>query len=143
MGIRIADDSLQNVILMIQQIGDKAKSEVLKGMRKEAEVIAEIAQMNAPVELGNLEDAIHVKEEKVGKRIAVFVEASGTIRGRNVDEYAWVMHEGFYKLGEASIRKGQTLGRVVGRKFLERAANEHLPVMIKKLQQIAVETVGR
>jgi len=140
MGMKIVEGSFADLRAHVRQTCKVAKSEVLRAMRKESKIILEIAQMNAPVDLHNLEDAIKMEEIKVGReRTFIEISVGGFVNGRNVDEYAAIMHEGSYNLGPISARKALSLNRMVGRKFLERALEEHEQTLIAKSIQAGMD----
>ena len=107
-------------------VGDKARTEMGKGAKK----IRNLARLQAPFLDGNLEKAIKIETEYGGingrKRFTVYVDESMAIPGRSgatIGDYAVRMHEGVYNLGKKSLQK-QSAGVIVGRKYLERAADD-------------------
>lgn len=117
----------------LRQVGDKAHKGVFQQMKKEAIAIRDRAREYAPIDHGNLEDAI-TAEEVSGERnesgqfgrksMSVFVDMSKDgYHGEPIGQYAYVMHEHFYNLGKRSAQKDAGRG-VVGRLYLERAAAE-------------------
>jgi hypothetical protein len=138
-----------NLVAELRQVTQKAVRGVSDVIREEGEIIAELARDYAPVDQGNLESAIKVREERTGynRRYEVDVyidpdvpapelDAKGNIvkgtEGKTVGDYAMEMHEGDYNLGIGSRQKADALGVKVGPKFLERAVDERRPIAIRK-----------
>ncbi|MER9176316.1 hypothetical protein NKH72_22310 [Mesorhizobium sp. M0955] len=111
-----------------------------KMMHASADRIVQEGRLNAPFEDGELEEAIHVeKSYEAGRgRLMIDVVAGGVVNGVDVDEYAAVMHESDYALGPNSLAKqAEHPERTVGRKYLERAAeDEQEPLMTKMIAAI-------
>lgn len=132
---------------LLEQIGPKAVDAARETMRRKSYEIRDLARRNAPRDLGNLEDAIIVVEDREGinrrKRFAVTVDEDheGDGPGRTVGQYATVMHEGAYALGDESYAKQQADPEAnVGPKYLESAAYDVLdtivPDMIKDIKKL-------
>lgn len=140
MGMRIV--GLRETQVSIRQTGERAKSHVLRQMRKEAQEIKKISQEQAPRDEGNLEEAHHVTEVKKGReRTVIEIEVGGVVNGVNVDQYALEMHESVYNLGPESLKKQAGQQRIVGRKYLERAVEERDREMQRRLQEAAEEAL--
>jgi hypothetical protein len=137
--------------LKIQRMGDSAARRILGVMREEGDKIAELARENAPVDDGELEEAIQVVENRGGPngRTVVSVQVDPTAtdsKGVPVIQYARIMHEalapygtGAFHLGPASRAKDGGGGRVGG-KFMERAMRSRIGEMGKKVKQIVKES---
>jgi hypothetical protein len=137
--------------LKIQRMGDTAARRILNVMREEGDKIAELARENAPIDDGDLEEAIEAVETRGGPngRTVVSVQvdpAAVDAKGVPVIKYARVMHEalapfgtGAFKLGPASRQKDGGSGRVGG-KFMERAMRSRIGEMGKKVKQIVKES---
>lgn len=125
MGLKVTEPN-GPVSLLLEQDGKKAVRGGADLLRKAAQEIANRAVEYAPVDKSNLEQAIHVNEDRGGqnRRVRTYVEVGGVVNGVNVDQYATQMHEGVYNLGPKSVEKAQRTGKPVGRKYLERAADE-------------------
>lgn len=138
-------EGLDLVKFMISQGGEKAIKGAIDHMRVEANAMAELARRQAPVDEGNLEDAIIVRDDGGGrdnagrfqrKTVVVEVDNNKTVvdssgRAKLVGDYAWVMHEHLtpasneYQLGKLSLAKqAANPDVIVGGKFLERAVEE-------------------
>jgi hypothetical protein len=138
-------EGTDNLGVLLQQVGEKAVRGIYAQMKVEAEKLAEKARENAPVDHGDLEKAIKVREAGGGrndrgqfarKSIEVYVDetlpahdSNGRERpGKTVGDYAWEMHEhltpaGPLQLGPKSQEKDGGSGKVGG-KYLERASDE-------------------
>jgi hypothetical protein len=133
-------EGLENLGALLQQAGERAVRGVYAQMKNEAEKLAAKARENAPLDDGNLEKAIKVRETGGGrnelgqfakKSVEVYVDQTQPVDdrpGKTVGDYAWEMHEhltpaGPLQLGPKSADKDGGRG-VVGGKYLERASDE-------------------
>lgn len=133
---------------MILQIGDRAMRGVSTVMIDEGEKIKELAKSNAPVDEGNLEEAIKMEVDRGGihgrTRVSVYIdEAMEAGNNKVVGDYAILMHEGLapygsgaYNLGVKSQAKAAG-GGDVGGKFMERAIKEREPILMRRVYEIA------
>jgi len=116
-------------------------------VRAAAEMIAEEAKANAPVDTHNLEDAIHVKERETrsGNHAAdVVVEGPGS-RGRDITDYAMEIHEtqepapgatlGLGPLSQA--KQDADPSHVVGGLYMDRALRDKKKEAIDLIRQAA------
>lgn len=95
-------------------------------MRQKAKKILEASQEGAPIDEGNLEAAHELAITRLSKdNLEVEITVGGVVNDRDVDEYAWIMHETDYNLGPRSEAKARSVSREVGPKFLERAVDDH------------------
>lgn len=111
---------------------------IVVAVNKGADAIVKEAQANAPVDTHNLESAIHISERTTRRNnIAINIEVSGVgDDGRDVAEYAMVMHESFYNLGPLSIEKqASDSNHIIGRKYLERAVDKQKPAIIAAISK--------
>lgn len=143
MGIEVF--GIEELKLRIKQTGDRAQRGVLDEMRKQAGEVRDLAVKFAPVDTGDLENAIKVKESSGGrdstgrfvrKSIEVYVDVSAA------GEYAYIMHEhltpyGAYNLGPKSRAKQASQSEMVGGKYLERAAAERYDEIMQKVLKAA------
>jgi hypothetical protein len=129
MGVKISGmaELMQRLDTILERSSEGARQALEDGAKK----IQKQAQMYAPVDLHNLEKAIKIDSDRGGirrrKRFFVYVDTNlpvPQVDGKTVGDYAFIMHEGVYDLGEKSKEKAALLGVAVGRKFLERAAKE-------------------
>jgi hypothetical protein len=149
MGIRL--EGVDELMTILQQTGEKAQRGVYQQMKKEALEIQRLARLYAPIDHGNLEDAISVEEMegerdsrgRMGRKsVVVFVDMSQEgYEGEPIGQYAYIMHEylapyGKFKLGPLSQLKNKGNGKVGG-KFLERAINDVSQEMMKRLVDVA------
>jgi hypothetical protein len=113
------------VILEMKRLGERTSRAALVQLRKEAKLIAEISQEQAPVLEGNLEMSHQVIETIGGaRRVEIAIEVGGEVNGVDVNAYIDFIHEAVYQLGPKSLEKQGHVTRLVGRKFLERARDE-------------------
>ncbi|CAB4122127.1 Bacteriophage HK97-gp10, putative tail-component [uncultured Caudovirales phage] len=130
MGIKL-DTDIDSLIAILSQTGEYVRKGVAKKMVEGGVKMRDKAKDYAPVDEGNLEDAITVQHDRAGingrTKVYVFVDESHPVDNRDghtVGEYAMRMHEGSYNLGEKSLAKQAGLGVTVGPKYLERAADD-------------------
>jgi hypothetical protein len=135
----------------LNRTGDTAARKILAVMREEGDRIVEEARANAPVDDGELEDAIEAVENRSGAngRVVVTVQIDPSAvdnKGVPVIKYARVLHEalapygtGAFSLGPASRAKDGGGGKVGG-KFMERAMRSRIGEMGKKVKQIVKES---
>lgn len=145
----------QNIMKQISGINgrlinraEKARRAGNRRMEQGALAIQELAQTLAPVDEGDLEEAIVYEKRKEGTINSFYV---GVDEGRpgsngavNVGEYAMRMHEDpTYGLGPKSSDKdlslggngdGFNFGGVVGSKFLTRAFDKLVPKIEKQVK---------
>jgi len=132
-------EGLDELAVLIRQSGDHAQKHLVEHMRKEAKKMRDLARKFAPLDHGNLEEAIKVRElgggrDSLGrfkrKSFEVYIDMDyPAFDGRDVGRYAYIMHEhlapyGPYKLGKNSQAKQAGQSEMVGGLFLERAADE-------------------
>lgn len=142
----------------IRQVGDRAVRGVSDIMQEEGEAIAQLAREFAPVDQGNLEEAIKVEVARGGSRGRISVDVyidpdmpaphinpDGTVtkgtESKTVGDYAAAMHEGLapygsgaFKLGPRSLAKAAS-GAAVGGKFLERALAKRARAIFLKVSR--------
>jgi hypothetical protein len=138
MGVKVS--GVEKLLYSLRQIGEQAVKGVSDEIRKGAYDIRDLAREYAPVDEGNLEEAIliEINQGDINGRLQAFVyidmeKAARKSSTGNVGGYAMRMHEGFYKLGPLSRRKDAGRGRV-GRKFLQRAVDELGPEIMERVQ---------
>ena len=155
---RVSGVSSTELSFRLDQVGDRAIRGISQAIREGAHDIAEKARSNAPVDQGNLEDAIKVDISRSGVNgrvsATVYVDESmpapeltpdgRIVKGTEykvVGDYAMKMHEGEYKLGKRSRAKASA-GHEVGPKYLERAVDEVLPGVVAAARRLAKRAVG-
>ena len=141
MGLRIEGEiSVQQMLLRLDAEGSRR---VVWRLYQHALKVRDLARKFAPVDLGNLEEAIKVRPERfvaardafgrfARQEIEVYVDESMPVphgKNKTVGDYAYEIHEhlypyGSWKLGKNSQAKQATQNEVVGGGFLERAAEE-------------------
>ena len=144
---------LDEIAVRLERIGKAVGHNSTRVMRDEAKKIQEIARMMAPVEDGNLEKSIKVREKKgANNRITFMVWADGSTYapkiGKNgetpayVGDYLAFIHESVYNLGPLSRAKQSTVPYRVGRKFLERAFIERQGKIAERLNDAVKRSFG-
>lgn len=130
MSIKLETD-IESLIAILSQTGEYVKKGVASKMLEGGRKMRNKARDYAPVDEGNLEDAITLEHDRSGihgrRQVFVFVDESHPVEnreGHTVGEYAMRMHEGDYNLGDKSLAKQAALGVTVGPKYLERAAED-------------------
>ncbi len=141
---------VKRLSLNINQLGEKAVHHVSDIMRDEGHKIEELAREFAPIDEGNLEEAITYEEDRGGinrrLRVRVFVDEDypGSNGAATVREYAMIMHERLYnpetgdgemKLGPMSREKAAS-GALVGGKYMERAYKERAESLFSRVIRI-------
>jgi hypothetical protein len=134
----ITVSGVEELMLKLSQTGERAIRGVSDEIKDGAKDIQDLARLQAPVDEGNLEDAIKVEFERTGinRRVEAFVYVDGDQEaddGKVVGDYAPRMHEGTYNLGPRSKIKQSAAGVIVGRKFLERAVDDLAPKIINRV----------
>ena len=144
----------EDILAMMTQVGEKAERLMYQKMLKEAEIICDLARRMAPVDQGNLEDAIQV-EELTGSRnangqfarneIAIWVNPDQAAHHGLVGDYAYLMHE-YLDIGARQMLK--RLGKksqekqaanpdvVVGGKFMQRALDARSDSVLSEVNQV-------
>lgn len=146
MGMKIT--GIAGVLAELRNIADIVPANARKTMHRQADVIVKEAKLNTPVDTHNLEESIRkvVSYEGVKGRLKIEVEAGGMVNGVNVDLYAMEVHEAY----ETSIapngpgpgtraKMAANPGRLIGSKFLERAAES----VEKKLRPSMIQAIIR
>jgi hypothetical protein len=125
MGVKMK--GFEGLNIRLQRIGDETPKLVREQMREAGQDVERLARAFAPVDEGNLEQAIQALEERGdANRIEVVVGVvdNGT---RNIKTYAEQMHEGLAPHGSGAFQLGplsqakRARGKFVGGKFLTRA----------------------
>jgi hypothetical protein len=112
-----------------------------------AQLIADEAKANVPVDTHNLEEAIHVANRQTRRgNHAVDIEVSGPgSEGRDVEEYAMEVHESYQNMtpGPGTIAKrAADPTHYVGEKYMERAVEtkkKEAVEIVKTAVKIAVK----
>lgn len=137
MGLKFVGPSPEQVAAEVRLIAKKKVARAREAWTKGVNDILQKSIDNSPVDKHNLEDAHQLKITETTKKLSARIEVGGTVGGRNVDQYAWVVHDGLYRLGKGSLAKAAS-GKAVGRKFLDRAVDEMVPKLIEAVNK-AVE----
>lgn len=134
---------IEELLFQIKRNGELGAEAALDAMKDEGVLIRDLARKMAPVDTGDLEEAINV-QTKQGRdwrgrfgfaNVEIYIDSAAN----RVADYAYVMHEhlfpyGAYKLGPKSRAKQErNLEVMVGGKFLERAIMQREPGMIDRI----------
>lgn len=154
MGIEVV--GLDTLEALIRQSGGRAEQGVVKQMKKEALAIRDLARKFAPLDHGNLEDAIDMEEQGGGrnelgrftrKSYRVFVDMNhGAPHNKTVGDYAYIMHEhlapyGPYNLGPLSQAKQMGQSEMVGGLYMDRAIDQVGRGMMSRLIGAAIDAL--
>jgi HK97 gp10 family phage protein len=133
---------------LMKQLGDRVPKQGRKVLDRGADKIVQEAQLNAPVDKHNLEDAIHKEKNYEDRgRLKIDIVVGGQVRGVDVDRYAMMVHENYEGMlrvvrkdgtpggpGPGTLAKrAANPGRYVGEKFLERAVDDMMPKIQKQM----------
>lgn len=134
MSLQWRGPGIQDFINELTRSSTQTRRESKKVMRERAKEILEESKAGAPIDEGNLEDAHQLAVTRLSKdNIEIEIVVGGYVGGRDVDDYAWVMHEADYNLGPLSLIKNQSSFVFVGPKFLERAVDNNEEAMIEAI----------
>lgn len=146
MGLEIL--GVKSTLVKLRRTERTTTKQLLRHMRESARDIRDLARDYAPVDEGNLEEAIEVVESKEGffghnrniELVGVNPAKLGEGYTKYKERYDVLMHEGVYDLGPRSQKKAAT-GKDVGPKYLTRAWRDLEPDITAKAKRIAAETV--
>jgi hypothetical protein len=136
---------ISETVVKLRRTEKTTSKRLLLHMRNSAIKIRDLARALAPVDEGNLEDAIQVIEDgesflgRTRKIEMIGVDSSRLGEGytKYGHRYDVFMHEGSYNLGQKSQDKAAANGKMVGPKYLTRAWQELEPSIASKAQAIA------
>lgn len=122
---------IEQLLARLRNTADKVPETARKTMHRGADRIVELARLQSPVDLHNLEESIRKEvayEDGRRGRLRIDIAVGGIVNGVNVDQYAVKVHEA-YEISVAPNGPGPgTLakmranpGVIIGSKFLERA----------------------
>lgn len=124
---------------LMKELAGKVPQQGRKIIDRGADKIVKEAQLNAPVDEHNLEDAIHKEKSYEGRgRLKVDLVVGGQVRGVNVDQYAALIHENYRSMNPGAgtlAKRAANPGRYIGEKFLERAVDDNMPKLIKQMSE--------
>jgi HK97 gp10 family phage protein len=131
---------------LMKELAGRVPKQGRKILERGAEKIVKEAQLNAPVDKHNLEDAIHMEKGYEGRgRLKVDIVVGGEVRGVDVDRYAMLIHENYEGMnpGKGTIKKREANpGRYVGGKFLERAVDDMMPKIQKQMAEAIIRELA-
>lgn len=128
---------IRDVVKNVQNFAKSTNRQSRRVMDRYAEKMEKLARDNAPVDTGNLEEAIegHTRT-RIGRRKTITVEINDFRHddGTPANDYGALLHETRdWKLGPKSQAKAAG-GKQVGSKFIERAVDELLPDLVKDIE---------
>lgn len=124
MTLSFEGETPDDLIDALAEMSKATRTKVRKIMIKGGEDILKASIQMTPVKEGDLEAAQHLDVvTDDGNVLSLEIVVGGVGLGRDVDDYATILHEGQYNLGPASQAKNDSnpSDRPVGPKFLERA----------------------
>lgn len=131
MGLRVT--GLATVLRNFRRSEEKVARGSLAQLKQAAEEVAKMARKMAPIDLGDLEEAIEAVPVRTRTALGRFGATEFKV-GVNIDkldlgrrggfDYSVPMHEGVYNLGPLSSIKQAAQGEQVGPKYLERALQQ-------------------
>jgi hypothetical protein len=125
---------MNNFIEELQRSTTETRRASKKVLRENAMTIMKTSQDGAPVDEGNLEAAHKIETVRLSRdNIELEITVGGEHGDRDVDEYAWKMHDTSYQLGEKSIQKAGFSPEMVGPRFLDRAFSKHQADLIREV----------
>jgi len=144
MGLKVT--GISTTALKLQSQAGRTNKAALQEMIAGGQLVHELAVMQAPVDDGNLEEAIKLEIDAANPlraSISIYVDEDMSVPGRpgkTVGDYALRMHEGDYQLGSISqLKQDSNPGVIVGRKYIQRAIEE-LQQDIETAMQEAVKS---
>lgn len=147
MGLEIT--GVKSTLVNLRRTEQRTTKRLLRLMRDSAEDIRDLAREYAPVDEGNLEEAIEVAEGTerfLGRtRNVELVGVNPDKLGEGYQRYKYrydiAMHEGSYNLGPLSQAKAAANGKQVGPKYLTRAWKELEPNIKADAEAIVADTL--
>lgn len=115
---------LNETTVRLRVTRQKIRYSIKEATMEAAEEIAEESEQNAPVLTGRLEGSHRINEVSPTPDVAIYTVTYNAINPKDGFDYGTLMHESYYNLGPESLKKQDSNGHIVGRKFLERAAND-------------------
>lgn len=160
MGVEV--EGTEQLIFLLKQGGAKAMKGAIEQMRKEGAEMRDLAREMAPVDEGDLEKAIKMRETGGGRtgtgqfrRKEIVIEVDGDMpAGTNkegktvtVGDYAYEIHEHMtpagtrFRLGPKSRAKQDGQSTIVGGKYLERAVVEKEKGLVNRVVEAVSEAL--
>lgn len=131
MGMKITN--LTEVVTMFKLVDKNVNQKTRDVMHAGAERIKQMAIVNAPIDEGNLEKAIKVKPSQGNQySLKIVIAVEGIVGGRNVEEYAAIVHEYTWdKRGPLTRAKGPKAGP----RYLFRAVRDGKQQLMRELAE--------
>jgi hypothetical protein len=143
MGLRVT--GLESVQAMLVNDAERSGRGARNALERGAKAIQKRAKSYAPVDEGNLEDAIDIQVipgDRGRYGYLVYVDPDHAAKyGKVVGDYYERVHEDFYTLGPRSAEKQRETG-YVGRKYLEKAFLELEPDIERDVEENIAVGIG-
>lgn len=149
MGIKVK--GLKGVLAKMARTEKKVLDHSLAALRKQAQLVVMMAKLNAPIDKGDLENAIVAREKRertaLGRfgQVVIEVGVDTSLLDLGIREgfdYSIEMHEGDYNLGPRSqIKQDHLPGVTVGYKYLERALKDSERQIRAQMEQAVRQAV--
>jgi hypothetical protein len=134
MSMRI--ENLEEVIAMFKYMDNNINQDTRTALKVGVKSIAQLAKHYAPVDEGRLEMAIKAKFSGNGSQSSGIISVEGVVDGRDVSEYAAIVHEyEWRKRGPLTRVKGPKAGP----RYLSRAIRDGKKQLFDEIE----EAVGR
>lgn len=141
MGVEL--EGIEETLFKLKRAAKRTNDAELAALRKHSKIMTQRAKDYAPVDKGNLEQAIQDLETREGtfnRRLEILIGVNPDLLGQGYfvygERYDLIMHEGGYSLGPASQEKQRRTGKQVGAKFLTRAFDDILPDLMDEMNRI-------
>lgn len=135
MGIKFKGRTPKEIAQELAQDADEKIVKVMTWWIAGAFRVMNESMRNAPVDKHNLEAAHKFEVVRADPyRFLLAIEVSGEVRGVNVSQYAWIMHDTQYQLGPKSQAKQAAGKNQVGRLFLDRAFDDTIPQLVEIIE---------
>lgn len=136
---------VNRLLTKLSNVAKETNRNTRQALRKGGLTVQKAARENAPVDHGDLEDAIEIEESLTGlnrrMEVAVYVNPDKEAYGEaKVGDYAFYLHDNFeWELGPKSQAKSDANGGKVGPLYLDRALEEHVDEIEQDLQEALSE----
>lgn len=133
----------------MDRVGDRVEKHSIEWLRMAAGIVANEAKMRAPVDEGDLENAIKAQDDPEirgmnrRKTVSVYVDLDALdLEGSHAGfDYATWAHEAVYNLGPLSQQKDAMTPVGVGPKYLERALDDNVPRLMRIIEEMTRKAI--
>lgn len=154
--LKIHHEDWGRVELALKNVAEELPANAARTLRRASKRIVKRAQIYVPEDTTALRESIRAVEKRGGVvggrsgRLSIDIVAGGegvvtTPDGRmiDLDQYAIIIHEryGEFKPGEATLRKMEVYGPVVGEKFIERAMEDDRRLLEFEVAEAITKTI--